>query len=128
MVGDDKIYMGYKIEVITSIPTAIAVPPTSAGTHRAMWVVVNAKPKDKLLKLTVPSSATTSAATLDTAFSSDGIVDLPSGDVEAAVYIPGAGTADSYLFVVANEGSGWEKRARLYAIDLTTGSTVSDYG
>ena len=128
MVGDDKVYMGYKIEVVSSVPTAIAVPPATAGTHRGMWVVVNAKPKDKLLKLTIPASATTSAASLDTTFSSDGIVDLPSGDVEAAVYIPGTGTADSYLFMVANEGSGWEKRAKLYAIDLTTGNTVNDYG
>ena len=77
-------------------------------------MLVDAEPKDKLLKIA------TSTGTLITAFGTNGFVDAPTNKTEGITFLDTGDPSTSYLWIVTNESFD----RKLYKINITTGAVV----
>ena len=112
--ADGKVYATIVGETVDqSSPKGIAYSKT--GTERALWVILDGNPKDKILKVNPTTGA------LLTNFSTDGVHDAPSASIEGIEYLGDA------LYLIANEGSGGDTQRRLYKVNASSGNVESGY-
>jgi len=112
--ADGKVYAAFMGETVNqSSPLGIAY--STIGGESALWVLLDGTPKDKLLKVNPTTGA------LMTNFSTDGVIDAPSDATEGIEFFNGA------LWIIANEGSGWDKTRKLFKVNTSSGSVESGY-
>jgi len=112
--ADGKVYAAFMGETVNqSSPLGIAY--STIGGESALWVLLDGTPKDKLLKINPTTGA------LMTNFSTDGVIDAPSDATEGIEFFNGA------LWIIANEGSGWDKTRKLFKVNTSSGSVESGY-
>lgn len=115
-----KISKSFLPTVVTTKPTGIAHTPSTSVFGDALYILVDAEPADRLLKVD-PSTGT-----LITGFSTDGAVDAPSGATAGITFVDTGTASTSFLWIVANEGSGCcDTSTKLYKVNPTTGALVS---
>lgn len=109
-----QVNQGFLATVVTTIPEGVAMSPTSATIGRALWVLVDAEPNDKILKINPDTG------NLDTTWGtgSSGAVDAPSPRTEGVTFM------DNALWVVANTPFDG---AVLYEINPATGSVNNQH-
>lgn len=112
-----KVSRSFLGTTVTTRPRGVAFSDSSSGPGRAVWVLVDGTPKDKLLKLDPDTGA------LITTFSDDGAVDAPSSNTEGITYLNTGSPSTSFLWIVANDGND----KKLYKVNATTGATVSTF-
>lgn len=103
-----EVLVGFLATTVTTNPKGVALSPTGSGPGRALWVLVDGSPADKLLKLNPDTGA------LLTAFGTNGAVDAPSDSTEGVDYF------NNFLWIVANAPGG----RFLYKVDPADGSVV----
>ncbi|MCI0437720.1 MAG: hypothetical protein L0177_01140 [Chloroflexi bacterium] len=106
-----KISKSFLAITVTTQPKGLAFTTSDTAAGRALWIVVNGDPKDKLLKVD-PSTGS-----LITSFGSNGAVDAPTKNAEGITY------HNNSLWIVANEG--FERK--LYEINPSTGGVTNTY-
>jgi hypothetical protein len=112
--ADGKVYAAFMGETVDqSSPLGIAY--STIGGESALWVLLDGTPKDKLLKINPTTGA------LMTNFSTDGVIDAPSDATEGIEFFNDA------LWIIANEGSGWDKTRKLFKVNTSSGSVESGY-
>jgi len=119
------LYMGqnngdlYYAELVDSVstdePLGIAYSGKTSSAGEAIWVILNASPKDKILKMNTTTGA------LVTAFDSDGVADGPSSGLEGITFL------SNFLYIVANDGTGWDKQRRIYKVNPANGTVSATY-
>ena len=113
-----KVATGKLVASVQTLPKGITFSPdgsTLAGVNigKALWVLVDASPNDKILKL----DPDTSPPSLITSFGTNGAVDAPSGDTEGVAFQGG------HLWIVANDtGAFGGQSSKLYKVKATDGS------
>ena len=107
--SDGKVYRGFFAPTVTNTPRGITFSPSTSSVGEALWILTDAQPKDKLLKID-PSDGT-----LITSFSTDGFTDGPSGETQGITFF------NSALWVIANE----DDRPKLFKLNATTGAVLS---
>lgn len=110
-----KVSRSFLGTTVTTRPRGAAFSSSSSGAGRALWVLVDGTPKDKLMKLNPDTGA------LITTFSDDGVVDAPSSGTEGITYLDTGTPGTSFLFIVANDG--FDKK--LYKVNATTGAVAT---
>jgi hypothetical protein len=110
-----KVSRSFLGTTVTTRPRGAAFSSSSSGAGRALWVLVDGSPKDRLLKLNPDTGE------LITTFSDDGAVDAPSASTEGVTYLDTGSPGTSFLWIVANEGLD----KKLYKVNATTGAVVT---
>ncbi len=95
---------------VTNDPRGITFSPSTAAVGEALWILTDAGPKDKLLKVDTTGN-------LISSFGTSGFVEAPSGDTEGITFL------DGFLWIVANE----DFTAKLYKVDATSGAVLSTF-
>jgi uncharacterized protein YjiK len=108
---DGEVLVGFLASSVTTNPTGIAYSPTGSTPGRALWVLVDGEPADKLLKINPDTGA------LDTTFDTDGAVDAPSNKTEGVTYLT------NYLWIIANESFD----RKLYKVNPSNGAVVESF-
>ena len=115
-VSSDQVYKAAIVESMTTKPLGMAYSPPGSAAGDALWILVDASPKDKLLKVNSSTGA------LITAFDGDGVADAPAGNMEAMTYLADGST--SYLYMISNDS--WEKRT-LWQYNAKTAKVTNQY-
>ncbi|MDP6063516.1 MAG: hypothetical protein QGI49_01810, partial [SAR202 cluster bacterium] len=122
-VANGRVFHSYVSQSVTTEPIGLAWSSADApglGSAESLWVLVNAEPFDKILRVD------TSDGELNTNFDDDGVADAPSGNTEGITFVT-EGT-DNYLYVVANEGSDqWNRTKYLYKLSAVDASVQAGY-
>ena len=108
-----KISKTFLATTVTTAPRGIAFTDSASTAGGALWILVDAEPKDKLLKIS------TSTGTLITSFGTNGFVDAPTNKTEGITFLDTGDPSTSYLWIVSNEFD-----RKLYKINITTGAVV----
>ena len=115
-----KISKSFLPTIVTTKPTGIAHTPSTSVFGDALYILVDAEPADRLLKVDPSTGA------LITGFSTDGAVDAPSGSTAGITFVDTGTASTSFLWIVANEGSGCcDTSTKLYKVNPTTGALVT---
>ncbi|MCH8990214.1 MAG: hypothetical protein IIA44_00460, partial [Acidobacteria bacterium] len=109
-----KVSKSFLASSVTTSPRGIAFTSSGSSAGGALWVVVDAEPKDKLMKLS------TSTGALVSAFGTSGFVDAPSNKTEGITFLDTGNPSTSFLWIVTNESFD----RKLYKINITTGAVV----
>ncbi|MDA1348442.1 MAG: hypothetical protein O3A47_06195 [Chloroflexi bacterium] len=115
--GSGKVSKGFLASTATTKPRGLAFTPSTSTPGKAIWVLVDGEPRDKLLKVDPDTGL------LITAFSDDGFVDAPSNKTEGITFLDTGDPTTSFLWIIANEA--FERR--LYKLNATTGALVSTF-
>lgn len=119
--NDGKLYASFVGKSITSPVTSRGLAYSTISTETAVWILVDGSPKDYIVK--VDPSDGSLIANFGTDENGDGTKDgwaqAPSADTEGIEYF------NSALYIIANEGSGWEANRMVYKVNATTGDTES---
>ena len=109
-----KVSKSFLASSVTTSPRGVAFTGSSSSAGGALWVLVDAEPKDKLMKLS------TSTGALVSAFGTSGFVDAPSNKTEGITFLDTGNPSTSFLWIVTNESSN----RKLHKINITTGAVV----
>ena len=85
--------------------------------------MVDGTPTDKLIKLDGDIESATYAER-DTSFGTDGFVDAPSGGTDGITFLDTGDNTTSFLYIIANEGAGFDVQVKLFKVSATTGAVV----
>ena len=107
--SDGNVYDAFFAPAVTTDPKGITFSPSSSAVGESLWIVVDAEPKDKLMKVS------TSTGALITSFGTSGAVDAPSNKTEGITFLGGN------LWIIANEDSN----PKLYKVNPNTGALTS---
>ncbi|MCH7744499.1 MAG: hypothetical protein IIC84_00315, partial [Chloroflexi bacterium] len=112
-----KISKTFLATAVTTKPKGMGYSSSSSTPGSALWILVDATPLDKLMKVD-PSTGL-----LISSFDTDGVIDAPSNKTEGVTYLDTGDPTTSYLWIVANDNTG----RKLYKLNATTGATLSTY-
>jgi hypothetical protein len=113
-----KISASFLGTTVSTTPTGMAHTPATSTFGDALYILVDADPVDRLIKVD-PTDGT-----LITDFSTDGAVDAPSNATAGMTFMDTGTSSTSFLWIVANEQRDWETETTLYKINPTTGAQV----
>ena len=109
--SDGKVYKGFFVESVTTDPVGITISPSTASVGRALWIVVDGNPKDKILKVDADTGS------VITTFGTSGAADAPSKNIQGVTFLGG------FLWLVANE----DFERYLYKVNPANGALVSSF-
>ncbi|MBI2846688.1 MAG: hypothetical protein HYX82_02265 [Chloroflexi bacterium] len=108
-----RVSKGALLTTITTDPRGIAFSPSGSTPGRALWIVVDGDPNDKLMKVDPDSGL------LISTFGTNGAVDLPGNNIQGVVFL------NNKLWVFANDTTDRRNLIRLKSTDGTVEQTFN---
>ena len=124
--GAGRVALGALKDTATTDPRGLAFSPTGstllgASIGEALWAIVDANPKDKILKLNPATGALITSTNFPSSSNDAGFTDAPSNDIAGVTFL------DGFLWMISNEQSQFGDNRRLYKVKATDGSVADTF-
>lgn len=105
----------------TQLVRGIAHSPSGSDGGESLWLLIDASPFDKLVKVNTTTGAlkTDFGDDVDSDGVKDGVVDAPTADATGLAFL------NNFIYIVGNDQQGWETSPKIWKINPQTGVVVS---